>query len=593
MEKSREELKGKVKDLFFLHQWRSLLFYIAGDFLLSLFSFYFSYLLRFNFDIPPRFLHTFWLNFFLLLGLKLTFLLLFKLYNFHWKFISTPELKKLFIALTLAYFLFVPLYYLFHPYLIPFPRSVLLIDYFLSIVLLGGFRVAKRLIWETFDPHTEPVVIIGEGERVFSILKGGFPFRVEGIYTDNPKVVGKYLGGYKIKHLSQLEGRGEKAIIAKSYSQKKLTQIIDQLHRQGVGKILRYSPFEGEIKPIDIAKLLARKPKDLDTKAIGDFIRGKKVLVTGAGGSIGSELVHQVLRYGAERVIMVENSEFNLYQIEEKVREWGKIGRCRSCLISVTDREGLEEIFRQERPDLVLHAAAYKHVPLCELNPRSAIINNVLGTKITIDLAIKYGVSKFVLISTDKAVRPVNIMGGSKRVCEIYAQNVPSGQTEIVAVRFGNVLGSSGSVVPKFEKFIQEGKPLPVTHPEVTRYFMLIGEAVQLVLQASSIAQGGEIFILDMGKPVKIVDLARRLLQLHGLPTDQIQFIGLRPGEKLYEELLLDEREKDTRYRDIFIAKSKKVEFDRLEKLIEELLKLNKREEFILKFKEIGVEWGQ
>jgi UDP-N-acetyl-D-glucosamine 4,6-dehydratase len=584
---------GLLRELVRPTPFKRALFYFLGDLLLSLFTFYLAYLLRFNFHPDPKFLKSFWLNFWLLFSLKTLALGFFNLYQVQWRFFSTPDLKKLLIAHLLAYTSFVPLYYLFKPILSPFPRSVLLIDLFLSIVALGGFRISKRLLWEEFNKSGEPVIVVGDGERVMGVLKGGFNFQILGIYSDNPDAIGSYLGGFKILPIEEIEGKGVKVVIAKEYPKQELQRLIEKLSSRGVGEILRYSPFEGEVKPLEIEKLLARKPKDLDREAIGRFIAGKRVLVTGAGGSIGSELVRQVLKYNAGRVVMVESSEYNLYRIGEEVEELGYRDRVRSCLVSVTDRAGLEQIFREERPEIVLHAAAYKHVPLCEANPRSAVQNNVLGTKIAIDLSIKYQVQKFVLISTDKAVRPVNIMGGSKRVCEIYAQNVPSWKTEIVAVRFGNVLGSSGSVIPKFQRLIKEGKPLPVTHPEVTRYFMLIDEAVQLVLQAASIAKGGEIFILDMGKPVKIVELARRMLQLHGLPTDRIQFVGLRPGEKLYEELLLDERDKETKYRDIFIAKSKKVDFYKLDQQIEELLTLKERGEIIDKFKEIGVEWGE
>ena len=313
-------------------------------------------------------------------------------------------------------------------------------------------------------------------------------------------------------------------------------------------------------------------------------------MITGAGGSIGSELTRLCKKFGAKKLILVDNSEFNLYKISEELDFLNNKDSIIPVMESVVNKELLENIFKKHKPDIVLHAAAYKHVPLVEFNPKEAVINNILGTKNVIDLSIKYRVKKFVLISTDKAVRPTNIMGATKRVCELYAQNVDPKESEIVAVRFGNVLGSSGSVIPKFKSQIENGGPVTVTHPEITRYFMLISEACQLVLQAASIAKGKEIFILDMGEPVKIADLAKKMIKLYGKEGEvEIEFIGLRPGEKLYEELLLDESEKKTKYESIYVAKSTKYDIDKLNRDIEELLKTDNIKE---KLKEIVKEFN-
>ncbi len=263
--------------------------------------------------------------------------------------------------------------------------------------------------------------------------------------------------------------------------------------------ILKKELFVKQLKDIGVEDLLARYPKDLDKNAIQNFIKDKIVLITGAGGSIGSEISRQCKAYGAKQLILVDHSEFNLYSILEELQDENII----PIMQSVKDIDILESTFSKYRPQIVIHAAAYKHVPLVEHNILEGITNNIIGTKNTIDLSIKYKVEKFVLISTDKAVRPTNVMGTTKRVCELYAQNVDSKNTEIVAVRFGNVLGSSGSVIPKFKAQIEAGKNITVTHPEITRYFMLIPEACELVLQAASIGKGGEIFILDMGEPIK------------------------------------------------------------------------------------------
>ena len=289
--------------------------------------------------------------------------------------------------------------------------------------------------------------------------------------------------------------------------------------------------FAKQLKNISVEDLLARHPKDLDKDAISNFIQDKVVLITGAGGSIGSEISRQCVKYNARKLVLVDHSEFNLYSIAEELSRYDTS----FIMQSVVDAGMLDATFEKHKPDIVIHAAAYKHVPLVEDNIEMGIINNVIGTKNTIDIAIKHRAKKFVLISTDKAVRPTNIMGATKRICELYAQNTKSGDTQIVVVRFGNVLGSSGSVIPKFKAQIENGGPITVTHPDITRYFMLIPEACELVLQAASFGKGGEIFILDMGEPIKIVDLARKMIELSGRDDIEIEFSGLRKGEKLYE----------------------------------------------------------
>ena len=322
----------------------------------------------------------------------------------------------------------------------------------------------------------------------------------------------------------------------------------------------------------------------MDKKQIENFIKDKIVLITGAGGSIGSEISRQCKAYGAKQLILLDHSEFNLYSILEELKDENIV----PIMQSVRDIAVLESTFEKYKPQIVIHAAAYKHVPLVEYNILEGITNNIIGTKNCIDLSIKYGAQKFVLISTDKAVRPTNIMGTTKRICELYAQNVESKNTEIVAVRFGNVLGSSGSVIPKFKSQIEQGKNITVTHPEITRYFMLIPEACELVLQAASIGNGGEIFILDMGEPIKIVDLAKKMIELSGRSDINIEFCGLRLGEKLYEELLINDSDQKTKYESITVANSTKFDIDELNKKIEELLIC---EDKVAKLKEIVPEF--
>ncbi len=339
--------------------------------------------------------------------------------------------------------------------------------------------------------------------------------------------------------------------------------------------ILQDKPISNQLKDVGVEDLLARHPKGLDKSKISEFIDGKVVMITGAGGSIGSEICRQCVKYGASKLILVEHSEYNLYAIEHEL-----VSLMQSELevqiipkmLNVKDKDSLDEVFAKYKPDIVVHAAAYKHVPMVEENISSGILNNIIGTKTCIDLAVKYEVEKFVLISTDKAVRPTNVMGTTKRICELYAQNKNSSKTEIVAVRFGNVLGSSGSVIPKFKEQIKNGQNITVTHPDITRYFMLIPEACELVLQAGSLGNGGEIFILDMGTPVKIVDLAQKLIDLSGAENIKIEFSGLRPGEKLYEELLIDDTDCSTQYDGITVARPTKYDIDILNADIDELV---------------------
>ena len=351
-----------------------------------------------------------------------------------------------------------------------------------------------------------------------------------------------------------------------------------------IQNILKKEEFSKQLKDISVEDLLARHPKDLDKQKIEKFIKDKVVLITGAGGSIGSEISRQCANFGAKELILLDHSEFNLYSIAEELSSF----KPKLVMQSVANVEILNKTFEKYKPQIVIHAAAYKHVPLVEANISEAIINNVIGTKNTIDCAIKNSVEKFVLISTDKAVRPTNVMGTTKRICELYAQNVDSKNTEIVAVRFGNVLGSSGSVIPKFKSQIEAGGPITVTHPDITRYFMLIPEACELVLQAASIGKGGEIFILDMGEPIKIVDLAKKMIELSGKNEIKVEFCGLRPGEKLYEELLINDSDMKTEYDSITVAGKTAYDISKLNSDIFELLdsvdKISKLKQIVPEF---------
>lgn len=551
------------------------LFFIVIDTFISLSTLYLAYQLRFNFDVEPRYLVNFTAIFVTLTALKITVMALMRIYHVAWRFMSLYEAKKIVYAHIVAYALFVCVYYATPQTFIPLPRSVLVIDIFLSVIFIGVFRMAKRLWVEGQNGRSpQKTLLIGATAFGQTLLKEKNDFYISAIVDDSPMLVESYFANKQIQKMEQIEQIIEQegivcAIIAKVYPPKEAQILFGRLNAAGIYDIraLAVEKADKTLKKVTVEDLLARHPKDLDLETIGNFIQGKSVLITGAGGSIGSEIVRQCQKFDAKGLILVDNSEYNLYNISES----GVDADLR--LLDVTDREKLFVLFETVKPDIVIHAAAYKHVHLCESNPDAAVKNNVLGTKNVIDASIVNHVQKVVIISTDKAVRPTNVMGATKRVTELYAGNVDSGDTEIVAVRFGNVLGSSGSVIPKFKKQIEEGSSVTVTHPEVIRYFMLVSEACQLVLQAAAIAKGGELFVLDMGEPIKIVDLARQMIRLYGKEGEvDIVYSGLRPGEKLYEELLLDESERKTRYDSIFIAKPTPYPIKQLNHDIETLL---------------------
>ncbi|MBI2091969.1 MAG: polysaccharide biosynthesis protein [Deltaproteobacteria bacterium] len=358
----------------------------------------------------------------------------------------------------------------------------------------------------------------------------------------------------------------------------------------------RLLEMNSNVRNVEPADLMRRLPRDLDLDKIKDYLHGKSILISGAAGSIGSELVKQVLRYEPKIVIAFDQSEFGLYSLRESLGDSG----IKYVLGDVANKDYVENVFEMEKLDIVFHAAAYKHVPLLESNNAEAIRNNVGGTKVLAETSDKYGVKSFILISTDKAVKPSSIMGATKRACELVVQGFSSfSKTRFVAVRFGNVLGSSGSVVPKFLDQIMRGGPVTVTHPEATRYFMLIDEAVQLVLQAAAIGNGGEIFILNMGKPVKISEMAEDLIFLMGRQPHKdikIEYIGLRDGEKVHEELLNEETEEKTRFEDITIGKTKVPEWEWFNSRIDHILKFygDNNHETVQTLKEIVPEgeWG-
>lgn len=504
----------------------------------------------------------------------------FGLYHGWWRYVSLQDLIQITKASHVSTFLFVGGYFV-AGYVVPrfnpsfndvfpydrFPQVIFLLDWACTIALVCGVRVAVRLYHEEFRQLTSGrlirVLILGAGDVGEMALREIHRMNVEqyeviGLLDDDPTKHGATILGYKvlgdperIKDLCEKYQIDEVLIALPSVSPKEIRRIVERC--QGTNVRFRTVPplkdlISGRVRvsnmrEVDINDLLGREPAKLDTAAIRAYIQGKVVVITGAGGSIGSEMCRQIAPFDPARLVLIEQAENPLFHIERELRKAFPELNIATYICDITDRERVERLFAQEHPAAVFHAAAHKHVPLMELNPTEAVKNNVFGTKNCADAAARVGCQKFVMISTDKAVNPTSVMGCTKRIAEMYIQGLSASTgTQFVTVRFGNVLGSNGSVVPIFKEQIAHGGPVTVTHPEMRRYFMTIPEASQLVLQAAAIGRGGEIFLLDMGEPVKIVDLARDLITLSGYtPGEDIEiaFTGMRPGEKLFEELSL------------------------------------------------------
>ena len=552
---------------------------------------------------------TFWWTFFIfhepfnleviLIVLCLRFMasfLIYKDYSLSWSKVS----QKTYLIKSVVYI--VP-FMLYAPYLYADVRfSFLASELFLYLFSINFFMYMYYFIVNKSNvTKTKKVVIYGAGKAGIKLEEEfrNSEYKVRYFCDDDKIVQGRSIDAVRILSPDEIKlklknKKYDMLVIAMpSASREAIENVYDNIHTYfnevqilpSLTDILRDKDFKTQLKDLSVEDLLARHPKDLDKSKISSFIKGKTILVTGAGGSIGSEICRQCKIFGVKKLIVLEHSEFNLYTIVEELKGIDVV----PVMQSVVNLEALKETFEMHSPEIVIHAAAYKHVPLVEANIADGILNNVIGTKNIIDTAIKYGVQKFVMISTDKAVRPTNVMGTTKRICELYAQNSNGNGTDIVAVRFGNVLGSSGSVIPKFKSQIVNGQNITVTHPDITRYFMLIPEACELVLQAGAIGTGGEIFILDMGEPIKIVDLAQKMIDLSGRNDINIEFSGLRPGEKLYEELLIDDTDCTTEYESITVAKPTYYDIN---KLNEDIISLLKTDDKLKKLKEIVPEFN-
>lgn len=560
-----------------------------------------AFLIRFDFSTPPAWQAVMWKTLWVVITLKMLSFSALRMFQGWWKYVSLSDLTQLARGLAIGSIAFLVI----NVFLISggaFPRSIYILDFGLALFLIGGARGSLRILREAARSvrlgRTEKVnlMIIGAGDTGETLLREiqknpNLPYRPVGFLDDDSYKHGLRIHGVPVLgHVSTLQEMVEKHAIEQiiiampSAKREQMRRVIEATKATGVNTkilpaveaILEGRVSLGQLREVSISDVLGREPVKLDTQSIGRFIEGRRVLVTGAGGSIGSEICRQVLRFNPSRLIMVERGETPLFYIHGELKEeYGDV--LAPYIASVTDRARMEQVFSEHSPEVVIHAAAYKHVPLMEMHPCEAVLNNVVGTQVVADLAGEYGVGTFVLISTDKAVNPTSVMGVTKRVTELYVLSREGlhDATDYCAVRFGNVLGSNGSVVPIFRNQIERGGPVTVTHPEMTRYFMTIPEASQLVLQAAAIGNGGEMFILDMGQPVKIADLARDMIRLSGLSEDEIEIVytGPRPGEKLFEELTLAAEDVDkTRHDKIFVGKNDATELELLLQNLDELL---------------------
>ena len=559
---------------------------LAHDVSAAMIVWYLAFLLRFNFEIPLEHYDLMKQTIWLALAVQTISFIIFGLYRSTWRFASLLDLKRILSAIFFAVTILAVIFFSFSGD-IRVPRSVLIIDPILLAFVMGGSRFVYRLLkeYQHFGSYLikgEPVIIYGAGTAAISLLKDlahSQKWRVVALLDNNEMMHGREILGVKVQggiiELSRIANlfRARHIIIATStIDHQERRNVLERANQIGL-QVLTIPAIDdlisgrfsvSQIRPVDVEDLLGRDPVNIDTSGLNKLIANKTVLVSGAGGSIGSELCRQIIKFNPKCIICLDISEYALYNLEQEYSGQKLLVRFIYLVGDIKHSSRLDKIFIKYRPAIVFHAAAYKHVPLMEIgNVSEAFNNNVLGTYHLAKASIKSNVEKFVLISTDKAVNPANVMGATKRLAEMICQGLQGNKgTQFVIVRFGNVLGSSGSVIPKFRQQINDGGPITVTHPDITRYFMSIPEAAQLVMQAGFLGKGREIFVLDMGQPVRILDLAKDMIKLSGMSEDEIKivFSGLRPGEKLYEELLAeDELTLPTPHKKLRIANSERV----------------------------------
>ena len=539
---------------------------------------------------------------------NLIFFRIFRTYSNVLRFSSFIDIMRIFVSLTVSYALLMISSVLLASYMDIrlAPVSVLFMAYIISFAMMSCSRIVVKMFYEllNFDgSHSANVFIYGAKEAGVNIAKAlrvnlRNHYRLRGFIADEPELINKVMMGVKVfpndeSLIDVLSDRDVHTIIISPAKMEELkkSDLADRLLANNI-KMMTAPPLSEwngqtlnrtQLKEIQIEDLLQRNPIEIDIHKVASHLEGKRVMITGAAGSIGSEIMRQVASFNPYKLILIDQAETPLHDIRLELQDRWRDIDAETIIADISNATRMEGIFKEYQPQYIFHAAAYKHVPMMEDNVSESIQINVFGTRTLADLAVKYGAEKFVMISTDKAVNPTNVMGCSKRICEIYVQSLAKKLqkegghvTQFITTRFGNVLGSNGSVIPRFRDQIQRGGPVTVTHPEIIRYFMTIPEACRLVLEAGSMGNGGEIYIFDMGKPVKIVDLAKRMISLSGRTDVKIEFTGLRHGEKLYEELLnVKELTKPTFHEKIMIATVREYDYDEVKERIQKLIEVS------------------
>jgi FlaA1/EpsC-like NDP-sugar epimerase len=581
---------------------RWVIFFI--DIGICLFSLVLAYLVRFNFSVPPIEVKAFPFVFGFVLSFRAISFYISKTYQGIVKYTSSKDSQRIFLVVSsgsIACVVVNIISYNFINHTFPIPFSIIIIDYMATTFLMISLRVMfKALYFELTNPNKEKrsVIIFGAGESGIITKRtldrdAGTKYKVLAFIDDNIKNQGKKLEGVSIYDLDKLDDLLQNNNVAhlivavQNLPLSRKQQLVDICLNHNT-KVLTVPPINNwingelsfkQIKKVQIEELLERAPIQLDKENIVQQLSNKVILVTGAAGSIGSEIVRQLIQFNPKKIILLDQAESPLYDMEMELHDNYQQQSYDIVMGDIRNKERMENVFRTFKPQFVFHAAAYKHVPMMENNPSESILTNVYGTKLLADLSVEHSVEKFVMVSTDKAVNPSNVMGASKRVAEIYTQSLnKKSTTKFITTRFGNVLGSNGSVIPRFRQQIESGGPVTITHPDITRFFMTIPESCQLVLEAGAMGKGGEIFIFDMGESVKIIDLATKMIKLSGLTLNKdirITYTGLRPGEKLYEELLADhENTLPTHHQQIMVAKVKEYDFESVSSTVADLITL-------------------